>query len=174
MSGRASEAISDGRVVSIHYKLTGEDGEIIDNSFGGEPLIYLHGAGNIVLGLEESLTGHRVGDTFDVVVSPDEGYGVVDPELIMEVPRENFPEDVELAPGVEFSTDGPDDEEVPVWVKAVTDDTVTIDFNHPLAGRTLNFEVTVAAIRAASKVELDHGHPHTNGDGHGGEAHGAH
>ncbi len=161
MARKGSESVGDGKVVSIHYTLTGEDGKVIDCSIGGEPLIYLHGAGNIVPGLEESLTGHRVGDEFDVVVSPDEGYGTIDPELIIEVPRESFPEEVELAPGVELSTEGPDNEEVPVWVKSVSDDTVTIDFNHPLAGRTLQFQVTVAEIRPASKLELDHGHPDT-------------
>jgi FKBP-type peptidyl-prolyl cis-trans isomerase SlyD len=160
--------IADDKVVSIHYTLKDDDGDVIDSSDGGEPLDYLHGHGGIVPGLEGALTGKNVGDSLKVSVPPKDGYGEAEDAPTKSVPRDAFPDDVELEVGMQFFAQGPKGEPVPVWVAAVDDKTVEIDFNHPLAGQTLHFEVKVISVRDASKEELEHGHPHgPDGHGHG-------
>lgn len=155
----------DGKVVSIHYTLKDDDGEVVDSSSGGEPLDYLHGAGNIVPGLEAAMIGRVIGDKFKVTVAPADGYGEVVGGGPRPVPRTAFPDDVELEEGMQFFVRGPDGEPFPVWVAEVKDDQVLIDANHPLAGENLNFEVEVIAIRDATGEEVEHGHPH-GPDGH--------
>lgn len=154
---------ADGNVVSIHYTLT-VDGEVVDTSSGAEPLEYLHGAGNIVPGLEAAMNGKQVGDKFSVAVEPGDGYGDIegDPRA---VPRTAFPADVEPEVGMQLFLRGPDGEPFPVWIAEVGDDEVLLDPNHPLAGETLHFDVEVVGIRAATKDEVEHGHPH-GPDGH--------
>lgn len=152
------ETVGKDQVVSIDYKLTDENGDLLDSSEGDKPLTYLHGHGNIVPGLEKALDGKSVGDQASVTVPPDEGYGERDSERIFEVPKDRF--DFEVKPGDVVRVQTPQGVSPPVQVTAVTDDTVTLDANHPLAGKTLNFDVTVVEIRAASKEELDHGHSH--------------
>jgi FKBP-type peptidyl-prolyl cis-trans isomerase SlyD len=157
------DQIANGKVVTLFYRLTGEDGKVLDDS-GEEGMEYLHGADNIVPGLEKAITGHVVGDKLSVVVSPEEGYGkrVGGPQ---KVPRDTFPDDLELEVGMQFLADGEDGEELPVWIVGVTTTEVEIDANHPLAGATLKFEVEIRAIRPATSEELAHGHPH-GPDGH--------
>lgn len=154
------DTISDGVVAIIHYTLKNDQGEVLDSSEGGDPLPYLHGASNIVPGLERELEGLSVGDKKDVSVAPEEGYGVVNPAMIQAVPRDAFPEDAEVAPGVQFLMQGEGGHPIPIWVTAVENDTVTIDANHPLAGQTLHFSIEVAAIRLPTDEEKAHGHPH--------------
>lgn len=165
MASSAPLTVAHGKVVSIHYTLKSDDGEVIDSSEGFEPLAYLHGSGNIVPGLEESLLGHAVGDEFSVSVPPEAGYGLRDEEGVQSVPRDAFPADAELEVGMRFAAEAPDGEVRPVWIAEVEGDTVTVDFNHPLAGSTLHFAVRVAAIRDATPEETEHGHPH-GPDGH--------
>lgn len=152
--------VEDKLVVSIHYKLTDGSGNEIDSSSGGEPLAYLHGADNIVPGLERELAGKSVGDRVQVTVAPEDGYGPVQEELVQTLEREVFQGVDEIEAGMQFEAKSPDGHSQVVTVKAVSDDGVTVDANHPLAGVTLNFDVTVESIREATEEELTHGHAH--------------
>jgi FKBP-type peptidyl-prolyl cis-trans isomerase SlyD len=158
--------IRDGQVVSIHYTLKLANGEVVDSSDGGDPLEYLQGAGNIVLGLERELEGHEVGDRLTAVVQPGDGYGTRDEDALQSVPRSAFPDDIEIEPGMQFFAHLPEGGEQAIWVVAADDQTVTVDPNHPLAGEVLHFAVEVTSIRAATAEEMEHGHPH-GPDGHG-------
>lgn len=151
--------IADNKVVSIHYTLKNPAGEVIDSSEGNDPLMYLHGASNIIPGLEKELLGKQAGDKLNVTVQPDEGYGQVHQEMVQEVPRDAFQGVDDIQVGQRFeaeSNQGP----ISVVVTAVTDDTVTVDGNHPLAGIVLDFDVEVVDVRDASEEEVSHGHPH--------------
>jgi FKBP-type peptidyl-prolyl cis-trans isomerase SlyD len=152
--------IEKGRVVDLDYSLHLGDGEVVDRSEPGEPLTYLHGEGEIVPGLESALEGMEQGQQKKVVVSPDSGYGDRDPTRVQRVPREAFPPGFVPQIGMELSAQGPDGEEVPFVIEKVEPGTVTIDLNHPLAGKTLHFDVTVRAVREATPDELHHGHAH--------------
>lgn len=158
--------ITQNSAVSFHYTLTDDQGQQIDSSAGQDPLAYLHGAGNIIPGLEKALEGKSVGDQLNVEVSAEEGYGPVQQELIQEVPREAFQGVDSIEVGMQFEAQTGQGGAVPVTVTAVTDETVTVDGNHPLAGKTLNFDVTIADVREASEEELAHGHIHGPGGHH--------
>ena len=160
------DTVAEDTVVSVHYKLSLESGDVVDSSQEGEPLNYLHGHGNIVPGLESQLAGRKVGDQFTAEISPEEGYGAHDPERIVRAPRASFPADVELAAGMQFHTEDEKGNPLLVQLTEVSEEEVTIDENHPLAGKTLLFEIEIAAIRAATEEELEHGHSHGPGDGH--------
>lgn len=157
--------IADKTVVNIHYTLKNEAGEVLDSSEGRESLAFLCGAKNIVAGLENALLGKQVGDKLDVTVSPEEGYGEVQEEMVQEVPRENFQGIDEIEVGMEFMAQAPWGPQ-PVKVIAVEETTVVVDGNHPLAGQVLNFSVEVVGVREASAEELDHGHSHGEGGHH--------
>lgn len=153
--------IQSNAVVGFDYTLTGDDGQVIDTSTGREPLMYLHGHGNIVPGLEKALEGKAAGDQFDASVVPEEGYGAYREELVQDVPKEAFEGVDQLAPGMSFraeSNAGP----MTVVVKEVNDDTVTVDGNHMLAGQTLNFAVDVKSVREATEAEITQGSPNTD------------
>lgn len=157
-------AIADGHVVTIHYRLTLDDGSIADQSFGGEPLVYLHGSQNIVPGLERQLLGKKVGDKVDAVVPANEGYGDYDPAAEQSVPKAQFPP--EVAVGMSFQTRGRNNQPMTVWVRMIKDDKVTITANHPMAGQKLNFTVEVLDVRRATADEKKHGHAHGPGGHH--------
>jgi FKBP-type peptidyl-prolyl cis-trans isomerase SlyD len=159
-------AIAENAVVAFNYKLTGSDGNLLDTSEGGEPLSYLHGAGNLIHGLESAMLGHAVGDNFDVEVSPEDGYGVREGPGPQTVPRNVFPDDTPLEPGTPFFTENEDGEQIPLWIVGIDGDNVLIDQQHPLAGQTLHFHVEIVEIREATQEELDHGHPHGPGGHH--------
>jgi FKBP-type peptidyl-prolyl cis-trans isomerase SlyD len=156
--------IAEHCVVSIHYRLTDDEGEEIDASEEGEPLVYLHGAENIIPGLEQALEGRGAGDQLEVVIQPEDAYGLVDPELVQAVPRSTFKEVDKLEPGMQLQMKTPEGQIQTITVQEVGAQEVTIDANHPLAGQVLHFAVTVEAVRAATAEEIDHGHIH---DGHG-------
>ncbi|HYO55381.1 peptidylprolyl isomerase [Archangium sp.] len=158
--------IAKDRVVSIDYRLHLGDGRIVDESDPGDPLAYLHGYEEIVPGLEKALEGRKAGESLKVQVSPEEGYGEYDPDGVEEVPREDFPLDLELEAGSIVSATDEEGDDVDFLVKEVRPKTVVVDFNHPLAGKTLHFEVTVREVRAATPEELEHGHAHGPGDEH--------
>ncbi|WP_309888610.1 peptidylprolyl isomerase [Archangium sp.] len=158
--------ITKDRVVSIEYKLHLGDGNLIDESDPGDPLVYLHGYEEIVPGLENALAGKKAGDSLKVQVKPEDGYGEYDPDGVEEVPREEFPPDMELEEGGVVTATDEDDEEVEFLVKKLNEKTVVVDFNHPLAGKTLHFEVSVREVRAATAEELEHGHAHAPGHEH--------
>lgn len=157
--------IGHNSVVSIHYELSNDAGEILDASAEGEPLVYLHGAQNIIPGLEKHLAGKKVGDTLKVKVQPEEGYGVRQTELIQQVPRNAFPDPDNLSVGMRFSADS-DGGNVSVVVTELTDELATVDGNHPLAGVVLSFDVAIADIRTATEEEISHGHVHQHGHHH--------
>ena len=157
--------IADRTVASFHYTLTNAAGEVIDASPAGQPLAYLHGAGNIVPGLEQAMEGRSAGDKFDVVVAPEEGYGPRHPQLIQSVPRDAFRGVENIEAGMQFEAQGGQGPMV-VTVTAVDADNVTVDGNHPLAGVALHFAVEVAEVRTATSEELEHGHVHGAGGHH--------
>ena len=157
--------IGDNCVVSIHYTLTGDDGAVIDSSRGGQPLVYLHGAKNIIPGLEKELVGKTTGAELKVSIAPEEGYGAYSPEAVHVVPRSAFDGVDDIQPGMQFQTDGPGGVQV-IVVSEVNGDDITIDANHPLAGKTLHFDVRVEDVREATAEEIDHGHVHTGHHGH--------
>ncbi|MBK8903828.1 MAG: peptidylprolyl isomerase [Anaerolineaceae bacterium] len=158
--------VKDGVVVTLDYTLRLDDGEVIDSSTDEGPLEYLHGYGQIIPGLEKALVGLGVGDRKTVVVPPDEAYGDVDMDAFEIVPRSMFPDDLELEEGLELSLrDVETDEPFDATIAEIRETEVMLDFNHPLAGETLHFEVHIPAIRAATAEELAHGHAH-GGDGH--------
>jgi len=152
--------IGDKVVVTIHYKLTDNSGEIIDSSEGAEPLAYLHGAGNIIPGLENALVGKAEGASLQVAIAPEQGYGEVHPQLIETVPREAFQGIDQIEPGMAFEAQGSDGQARRIVVKEVNGDEIIIDGNHPLAGVDLNFDVQVVSVREASEEEVAHGHVH--------------
>jgi len=155
--------IKHNSAVCFHYTLTDDDGQQLDSSAGGEPLAYLHGAGNIVPGLENALEGKSIGDSMTVAVPAADGYGESQPELIQEVPRESFQGVDDIQVGMQFEAQTGNGQSVPVTVTGVTDEFVTVDGNHPLAGKNLNFDVSITDVRDASQEELDHGHIHGPG-----------
>ncbi len=157
-------SISQDQVVSIHYTLRDEAGEIIDSSPAGEPLAYLHGHGNLVPGLERELAGRSVGDKLTVTLSPADGYGEHDPKLVQQVPRRALKGVGNLRVGMRLSASSGRSDRT-VTVTRISGDLVTVDGNHPLAGKKLHFEVEVAGVRAATETELSHGHVH-GPDGH--------
>jgi FKBP-type peptidyl-prolyl cis-trans isomerase SlyD len=157
--------IAKDKVASIEYTLTDTEGQILDSSVGGEPLAYLHGAGNIIPGLEKALEGRQVGDAFTVSIAPAEGYGEKDDSLTQEVPRRMFGGVDEIEVGMQFHAQTDNGMQV-ITVAAVSGDMITVDANHPLAGQTLNFDVKVVEVRAATGEELEHGHVHGAGGHH--------
>jgi FKBP-type peptidyl-prolyl cis-trans isomerase SlyD len=158
--------IGPNTVASFHYTLRGEDSQIIDASEGAEPLAYLHGHHNIIPGLEKELVGLTVGAKKTVTVTPEEGYGVYNPKMIMDVPKEQFPKEAEIAEGEMFQLANEKGEVIMARIAKITDTTITLDANHPLAGQKLFFEIEIATVREATKEELDHGHVHGAGGHH--------
>jgi FKBP-type peptidyl-prolyl cis-trans isomerase SlyD len=157
--------IIENSVVSFHYTLTDIDGQVIDSSQGNAPLTYLHGVGQIVPGLENALLGKAVGEKLDVEVSAAEGYGEHHDFMVQQVPREAFQGVDEIEPGMQFQAQTPQGG-MTVTVTAVDATTVTVDGNHPLAGKNLFFAVEIVSVRAASSEELEHGHVHGEGGHH--------
>jgi FKBP-type peptidyl-prolyl cis-trans isomerase SlyD len=152
-------AIKQDSVVSIHYTLKDDEGTVIDSSASGEPLPYLHGHGNIVPGLERELEGKAVGDKVNVTVAPVDGYGEYNKDLVQRIPRRALKGISNVKVGMRLhaqTEEGPQT----VTITNITGDMVTIDGNHPLAGKNLNFDVEVTDVRDATEEELEHGHVH--------------
>jgi FKBP-type peptidyl-prolyl cis-trans isomerase SlyD len=147
--------IGDKKVVRLDYTLRNAAGEVLDSSDGAGPLTYLHGASQIVPGLERALVGMRAGEATDVVVAPEDAYGQPDPEGVFGVPRAAFPAEVVLAVGESFIGEDEQGQAVPVRVVELREDTVIVDANHPLAGETLHFHVDVREVRDATPAELE-------------------
>mgnify|MGYP001580854654 CR=1 FL=1 len=160
-----AEIIEAGSVVGFSYKLTTSEGKLIDQSNDQHPFEYLHGYANIVPGLEKEVTGMKVGETKLVKVQPEEGYGVHSPNLLFEIPKTNFPQEMDLQVGMEFESHGEEGTMV-IVIKEVKADTVMADANHPLAGVELHFDIKINTIRKATEQELAHGHVHAHGHDH--------
>ena len=159
-----TDAIANDLVVSFNYTLTNAEGETLDQS-QGEPLAYLHGAGNIIPGLEKAMEGKKVGDKFTVNVPAAEGYGEYNTDLVQEVPAQMFQGVENIEAGMQFQAQTDDGGQI-VTEKSVEGDTVIVDANFPLAGQDLTFDVEVVEIRVASAEELEHGHVHGAGGHH--------
>lgn len=158
-----SNSISKGKVVGFSYHLKNAQGATLDQS--DEPLLYLHGWGNIVPGLEKELEGLVDGDSRQVVIAPEDGYGTYDETLIFQIPKEELPPEAALEIGMEFQTDTEDGQMV-LYVQEVRETDVVMNGNHPLAGEVLHFDVTIKSIRDATKEETKHGHVHGPGGHH--------
>lgn len=154
--------IEQGKVVSIDYTLKNSDGQILDSSEGQEPLPYLHGAGNIIPGLEAALDGKAEGDQLNAVIPPEEAYGQRDEAQIGKVARTDLQGVGEISVGTQLQAQTPEGPRI-VVVTDMDEESVTIDANHPLAGETLHFDVTVCDVRDATPEELEHGHAHAPG-----------
>jgi FKBP-type peptidyl-prolyl cis-trans isomerase SlyD len=152
--------ISDNLIVSMHYKLSDDDGNVLDSSEGSDPLVYLHGAGNIIPGLEKALVGKVEGGSLQVRVEPAEGYGEVMPDLVETVEKEAFKDVESIEVGMEFEAKAPDGSVQAIVITKVEGDEVTIDANHPLAGVALNFDINIIGVREATEEETAHGHAH--------------
>lgn len=152
--------IEQHAVVSIHYTLTNNENEVLDSSEGQDPLTYLHGVGGLIPGLENELLGKEATDKLDVTVSPAEGYGELNQDLVQTMSKDVFQGVEEIVPGMQFRTQGPDGEGRIISVVEVNGDEVTVDGNHPLAGVTLNFKVEIVSVREATEEEIQHGHVH--------------
>ncbi len=158
--------IADNRAVSIDYTLRNEAGDILDSSEGAQPLVYLHGAANIIPGLEQALTGKQAGDSLQVSVEPQDAYGEYQAELVATIGRNMFEGVDQLEVGMQFHASAPDGGMQVVTVRQIDGDDVTIDGNHPLAGQRLHFDVEVVEVREATADELEHGHIHGEGCNH--------
>jgi len=153
--------IAANKVVKMHYSVTDNDNNSIDNSFDGEPLIFIVGTGYLIPGLEDALQGKQAGDTLSVTVEPENGYGERHDELMQAVPKSMF-EDMEIEIGMQFRATT-DDGDQSVMIIDIQDDEVIVDGNNPLAGITLKFDVEILEVRDATADELAHGHVHGEG-----------
>jgi FKBP-type peptidyl-prolyl cis-trans isomerase SlyD len=161
----STDTVQNNVVVSMEYTLH-VDNEEVDSSKGQDPLQFLAGHGNIISGLEREMMGMKVGDSKDVVIPPAEGYGEFDENAFMNVPRDAFPKDIPVEEGTELTVK--DDAGQPRYARidTVDGDTVTLNFNHPLAGDELHFNVKVVELREPTAEELEHGHVHQDGHSH--------
>ncbi len=157
--------IAKDKVVTIDYTLTDGQGTLLDSSQDGEPLSYIQGAGSIIPGLEAALEGKSTSEALQVTIAPDQAYGERDESLMQAVSRDLFEGAEQLEAGIRFRVQSDFGMQI-ITVVEVEGDTITIDGNHPLAGVTLNFDVTIRDVRDATSEELSHGHVH------GPEAHG--
>ena len=157
--------VADNMAVSIHYTLTNDDGEILDSSIGDQPLVYLHGTGNIIPGLEDALYGKTVADKFKVRIAAKDAYGEKNDEMVQVIPRDMFEGIDELEVGMQFHADVSSGSGQ-VTIINIDGDDITIDGNHSLAGMPLTFDVEVVEIRPATKEEAEHGHIHGAGCHH--------
>ncbi|HIF47916.1 peptidylprolyl isomerase [Candidatus Thioglobus sp.] len=148
-------------VVEMHYTLKNDAGEVVDSSKGQDPMPFIQGRGNIIPGLEKELEGMKAGDTCDVSVKPEDGYGVHHAEGIQEIPKEALQgiENIEI--GMELQSQDEQGNPFIVRVEEIKDDVVIINANHPLAGQTLHFNVSIESVREATADELEHGHVHS-------------
>lgn len=158
--------IAEKCVVSMHYKLSDETGQVLDASTD-QPLVYIHGTKTLIPGLEKELNGKISGDQVKATVPPEEAYGPMIPQLIQKLPIDTFQGVEKIEIGMEFEASNENNEKMIVRVEAVNDTEVTINGNHPLAGKTLNFDVNIVDVREATEEELSHGHAH----GVGGHQH---
>ena len=151
--------VEKNKVVEIDYTLKDDKGQLLDTSDGREPLSYIQGAGNLIPGVENALEGKSSGERVEVTVPPETGYGVRDDSLVLSVQGDKFSEVEDLQEGVRFRMETPDGPMI-FTVIEIGDGEVLVDGNHPLAGMTLNFDITIQSVREATPEELDHGHVH--------------
>ena len=151
--------IENETVASFDYTLTDDEGTVLDTSEGRSPLSYLHGAGNIIPGLENELHGREAGDSFSADIEPEDAYGTYSDEMVFTVTKDKFDAPGKIAEGVTFQAQINGEQRI-CTVSKIEGNDVEVDANHPLAGKTLHSEVTVRDVREATSEELDHGHVH--------------
>ena len=151
--------VEKNKVVEIDYTLKDDNGQLLDSSEGKQPLSYIQGVGNLIPGVENALEGKSSGERVQITVPPETGYGVRDDSLVLSVERDKFSQFEDLQEGARFRMETPDGPMVFTVVK-IGDGEVLVDGNHPLAGMTLNFDITIQSVRDATSEELDHGHVH--------------
>ncbi len=152
--------IAENHVVSIDYTLKDDAGNVLDSSDGRGPLAFLYGKGMIIPGLEKALEAKKPGDSMEVTVQPDEGYGSYNEQAVGEVSKDNFQEEMEPKVGMQVQAQDPNGGVQMFTITDVKDETVVLDGNHPLAGQVLHFDVNIADVREATEEELEHGHVH--------------
>ncbi len=153
--------VAANKVVKMHYSVMDNNDNTIDNSFDGEPLIFIVGTGYLIQGLEDALQGKEAGDTLSASIEPKDGYGERHNELMQAVPKSMF-EGMEIEVGMQFRA-STDDGDQSVMIIEIQDEEVIVDGNHPLSGITLNFDVEILEVRDATEEELEHGHVHGEG-----------
>ena len=158
--------VGKDKVVLMHYTLKNDAGDVIDSSDGGDPLPFLQGHGNIIPGLESALESSKVGDKLDVSIAPEEGYGLRMKDAIQGIPSSALQGVDEVKVGMQLQSQDKDGNAFLVNVTKIEDDKITVDANHPLAGQTLHFSVSIESIRDAEVEELSHGHVHADGNHH--------
>lgn len=159
------DSVANNLVVSMAYTLT-VDGEVLDEAGEQDPIRFLQGHQNIIPGLESELNGMHVGESKTVVVDPEGGYGPVDEDEFNEIPLEDFPQGIQPEVGMELEMKDEDGAQLYGRIHEVGEESVTMDFNHPLAGKELHFEVKIVDLRSATAEELTHGHVHGPGGHH--------
>ncbi|MGE4594757.1 MAG: peptidylprolyl isomerase [Gammaproteobacteria bacterium] len=152
--------VENGKVVTMHYTLKNDAGDVIDSSEGKEPMPFLQGHGNIIPGLETTLEGSVVGDKLDVSVEPEEAYGIRLQDAIQEIPSSALQGVDNLTIGMQLESQDEQGNPFIVTVTKIEDETITVDANHPLAGETLHFSISIESIRDAQEEEISHGHVH--------------
>lgn len=165
IKGVISMPIGSNKVVTIHYTLKDQSGNLLDSTIGSQPFSYLTGNEQIIPKLEEEIDTMLIGGKKNVLISAEDAYGEYREDLVHQVKKSNFPDDVELEIGMQFVTNTPDGTQMPFVIKEIDGEDITIDFNHPLAGKNLDFEIELVDVRDATDEELAHGHvhgPHTH------------
>ena len=160
MSDAEKITVQDNMVVTLDYVLK-VDGKVVDQSSDTGTIEFLQGQGQVIPGLENALYGMAVGETRQFNVMPAEGYGHVNEDDFAEIPLSEFPKEIPLEEGIELQLKDQDGELFEAYVDEVRENTILLNFNHPLAGKELDFEVTVVDLRPATAEELDHGHAHS-------------
>ena len=158
--------VKKDKVVEMHYTLKNDAGDVIDSSKDKEPMPFIQGHGNIIPGLESALEGMKIGESCDVSVKPEEGYGAYNSEAVQEIQKSALQGIDNLEVGMQLQSQDEKGNPFIVHIKSINEDTVTIDANHPLAGETLHFSVSIENVREASKEELEHGHVHSGSCSH--------
>lgn len=154
-----TQTVQDNLIVTLAYKMIVEE-EMLESTEDGEPIEFIQGIGQVIPGLENALYGMKVGDQKTVVIPPEEAYGEYDPESLQETKKDEFSEEVPLDVGTFLDLEDDEGDILSAQIIDTNEDTVTLDFNHPLAGKTLTFEITLTDLRRPSEEELDHGHIH--------------
>jgi len=160
-----AETVQNGKVVSFSYTLKDEKGNVLEKTDAGDGMEYLHGNQNIIPGLEQAMTGMKVGEMKNVKVRAEDAYGLYDDDLLFKVPLSNFPGNMAIEPGMEFQTQTENGVMV-ITVQEIDGENAVVDGNHPMAGLDLEFDVVVKNIREATPQELQHGHVHSHGHDH--------
>jgi FKBP-type peptidyl-prolyl cis-trans isomerase SlyD len=158
--------LKSNQVVTLNFILKDDAGNVLDSTEGNEPFSFISGGNQILPKLEEKVGEMLIGSKKDVVLNPEDGYGIYQEDAVRIVKRSEFPEDIEIGKGMSFLAKSPQGKDMQFLVKEINGDDIMVDFNHPLAGKTLHFNLELLNLRDATQEELDHGHVHGAGSHH--------